>query len=95
MSRHAPQPTVDTAAMCANDFNWASHASHFSALPMNPKRLLSTAVLCHATPSASGTWPNFFLVIRFTIAPSRPVISVGGTRVVLVMLMETPAARRL
>ena len=58
---------------------------------MNPKRALSTGTLCHATPSDSGTWPNFFLLIRFAAIPRRPVISVGGTRVVLVMPIQTPA----
>ena len=62
---------------------------------MNPKRVLSTGTLCQATPSDSGTSPNFFLVIRFATAPRRPVISVGGTRVVLVMPIQTPATARL
>src|SRR4029453_7359383 len=42
---------------------------------------LSTAGLCHMTPSESGTWPRIFLHIIFTNPPYRPVISVGGTRV--------------
>ena len=66
--------------MWANDFSWRSHASHFSALPENPKKALSTGRLCHITPSGSGTWPSFFLLYRFAIAPKRPVISALGIR---------------
>ena len=71
--------------MWANDFNWVSHASHLSALPENPMKVLSTRWLCHITPSDSGTSPSFFLLNRFAIAPKMPVISVGGTRVMLVI----------
>ena len=55
--------------MCANDFRFASHSSHFSALPPNANIALSAAGWCHITPSESGTWPNCRTLNFFTTAP--------------------------
>src|SRR5947208_4945838 len=71
--------------MWANDFRLGSSWFHFWTLRPNPMELVSTARLCHITPSASGTSPSIFRLNRFKRYPYGPVISALGIRVVLAM----------
>src|SRR5580692_12832363 len=64
--------------MCANDFKFSSHWSHFCALRPTLKLKFNTFRLCHATPTGSGTSPNILRDIRLTIAPYKPVSSAFG-----------------
>ncbi len=55
--------------MCANDFRFSSHASHFWALRPTAKLKLSTFRLCHATSTGSATSPSILRDIHLTSPP--------------------------
>ena len=57
------------AAMCANDFRFSSHASHFSALRPTAKLKLNTFRLCHTTSTGSATSPSILRDILLTSPP--------------------------
>src|SRR5688572_32923549 len=71
--------------MCANVLSSCGHLSHLRVLRPSPNPKFRTSWLCHMTPTDSGTLPSILVDRRLTMAPLRPVISVGGMRVVLVM----------
>ena len=56
--------------MCANDFRFSSHWSHFCRLATHERsEKLSTLRLCHATSTGSATSPSILRDIRLTSAP--------------------------
>lgn len=66
--------------MWAYDLRSWSQAFHRVAARPMPMLVRNTRRLCPMTPSASGTAPNFFLMIRLSSAPCTPVSSAAGMR---------------